>query len=447
MELTTTAALARGGSGSAGFGGGHSGGFGGGYGGGYHGGYYGGAGGLTGAVLAGLIVTAILIVLLIVVGTWLWRRAKAAETHHRLAQRERRVEAAAAEAGEQDAAFAADTVRTQAAKLFLEIQRAWSADDRQTLRGLVGPELFAEWERRLEDLERKGWHNRVTPIGDPRVEYVGMHNAADSSQDRVVVRIDAELSDYVEDGSGRHIRRNDSGSERTRMAEYWTLAKNPVKRHESDLDWILISIEQEAEGSHELREKIVATPWSDDGATRDEALVERASAEAAPAGTKIAELADLDFTGDAEAAANDLSVADGRFAPDVLEIAARRAVAAWTQGIDGNRKPLEEIADAAVVHELLHPGDPSEKTRLVVRGTTVRQIRIAGLDARAEPPTMTLEIHISGKRYIEDRDTTAVVSGSPDHDLQFTEHWTLGLSGESEQPWRIVAVGAPVKPV
>ena len=71
--------------------------------------------------------------------------------------------------------------------------------------------------------------------------------------------------------------------------------------------------EQEKEGEHELREKLVATPWSDDSAAHDEALVEQASSEAVPEGTKIAEVADLNFTGDARAAANDLSVADGRF--------------------------------------------------------------------------------------------------------------------------------------
>jgi predicted lipid-binding transport protein (Tim44 family) len=97
-----------------------------------------------------------------------------------------------------------------------------------------------------------------------------------------------------------------------------------------------------------------------------------------------------------------------------------------------------------VVPQLRHPGDPSAKTRLVVRGPQVKQIRITGLDAKAEPATMSLEVHITGRRYIEDRDTTAVVSGNPNHETQFTEHWTMGLSGDGEQPWRIVGAGTPV---
>jgi predicted lipid-binding transport protein (Tim44 family) len=57
---------------------------------------------------------------------------------------------------------------------------------------------------------------------------------------------------------------------------------------------------------------------------------------------------------------------------------------------------------------------------------------------------MNLEVRLTGCRYIEDRDTTEVVSGSPSSRAQFTEHWTMGLTDDKEQPWRIVAVGAPV---
>ena len=51
-------------------------------------------------------------------------------------------------------------------------------------------------------------------------------------------------------------------------------------------------------------------------------------------------------------------------------------------------------------------------TRLVVRGPVVNRIRIVALDAAAEPPTMTVEVDLTGRRYLEDRDTTAVLAGS-----------------------------------
>ena len=191
----------------------------------------------------------------------------------------------------------------------------------------------------------------------------------------------------------------------------------------------------------------MATPWADETGMRDEALVEAAVADAVPAGIKISELADLQYEGDARGAANDLSVADGRFSPDVLEVAARRAVDAWAQAVDGTDAPLRKIATGPAVRELLYPGDTTGKTRLVVRGPSVTQIRIVGLDAAAEPPTMTIEVDLKGRRYIEDRDTTAVVAGSRSRETSFTEHWTLTLNGSAEQPWRITAVGgAPQSP-
>ena len=86
-------------------------------------------------------------------------------------------------------------------------------------------------------------------------------------------------------------------------------------------------------------------------------------------------------------------------------------MAAWPQGNDGDRQPVDAITAAPVIQELLHPGDPSGKTRLVVRGPQVKEIRLTALGANALP-TLTLKVLLSGKRYIEDRDTTEIVSGS-----------------------------------
>jgi hypothetical protein len=196
-----------------------------------------------------------------------------------------------------------------------------------------------------------------------------------------------------------------------------------------------------AEGGHRLREGVVATPWGDEQALRDEALVEGAVQDAVPDGTKLAEVADLDFEGDGRAAALDLSLADGRFAPDVLEVAARRAVAAWADAVDGDDGPLLALSHPDAAQELLHPSDPSERTRLVVRGLDVRHISIVSLDAASEPATMTIDVELAGRRYLEDRDTAAVVSGSQSRAVTFTERWTLALDGPDEQ--RIATIGAP----
>ncbi len=285
------------------------------------------------------------------------------------AERERRVSAAAAEAAEDDPAFAADAVKSAASQLFEGIQTAWAADDRATLHRLVAPTLAREWDRRLDDFARRGWRNRVETLGEPRVEYVGL----DATAERVVVRIEAKLRDYVEDAWGNHMHRAGRLGEIVKVREFWTLTRR-------NGGWLLTSIEQGAEGVHALEEKLIATPWSDDQSLRDEALIEGATADTAP---NISELAKVDYGGDAHGAALDLSLADGRFAPEVLEIAIRRAADAWAAAIDGDAAALRRVATATAAHAMLHPD--GDRTRLVVRGPRVDRIRITAVE-RARAP-------------------------------------------------------------
>jgi predicted lipid-binding transport protein (Tim44 family) len=130
----------------------------------------------------------------------------------------------------------------------------------------------------------------------------------------------------------------------------------------------------------------------------------------------------------------------------VLEIAARRAVGAWAEAIDGDDGSLRRIASPAAADELLHAGDASGHTRLVVRGLEIERIRIARLDAAAQPPTMAIELRLRGVRYIEDRETTALVAGSRSQTRRFTERWTLSLDGDQAQPWRITNAAASLAP-
>ena len=414
--------LAAAGGGSSGFGGG---GFSGG-GGGFSGG--GGGSGTGGGSIWVLLIVVALFATFVVLGL-----VTEARDRRRRRERVRHVELAAAEAADDDAAFAVTPVRDAADRLFRSIQAAWSVNDIATLDRLVGADLMVEWRRRLNDFSRKGWRNVVEVLADPQVEYVGLVNREGDAADRVVVRIEAELRDYVVERGGTRIMRKGENDEQTRLREYWTLAKRAGS-------WILLAVEQHAEGAHHLGAEIVPTPWADTERLRAEAVAERAVAEAAPPGVSPAELADLDFDGTARAAALDLALADGRFDPDLIEASVRRVVAAWTEAVDGPDAPLEAVARPDAVRALLHPS--GERSRLVVRGPRVAQVRIATLDAAAVPPAIGVEIDVRGRRYVEDRDTAAVLDGDRDAETAFTERWTLTLDGPRDWPWRIAAARA-----
>jgi predicted lipid-binding transport protein (Tim44 family) len=418
--LLAVDSLASPGGGSSGFGGG------GGGGGGFSGG--GGAGSGDGGSFVGVLV--FVVIFAIVVGFGAWKA-------HRLRKRRRarvaQVELASAEAAGDDAYFAADAVKESAESLHRAIVKAWTDRDRATLAEHLGPDLLTEWVRRLDDFDRKGWHNVCEIRTGPAVEYVGLTNREDDSEDRVVVRVTATLRDVVIDANGATINRNDSDSETTALAEYWTLARAGDR-------WILVSIEQDDEGAHQLDAPIVASPWSDDARMHDEAITELAVADAAP-DASIGELVDVDYAGDGRAQALDLSVVDGRFAPAVLEAAARRAVEAWAEAVDGPDDALERAATPEAAHALLYPRGTD--SRLVVRGPRLRALRIAALDAQADPPTFAVEAELSGRRYLEDRDTAALLEGSKERERTFTERWTLALGDDAATPWRIVAT-APV---
>ena len=446
------AALASAGSGSAGFSDGGGGGFGGG-GAGFHGGGGAGRGFVLYLVFRALFDIALLghglgaLVLVGLVIVWfLWRRgmpsmaafwearSRQGHAHRRQSrERERRVELAAAEAADEDPVFGPEHVRVAAGALFTAIQLAWDSADRLALRRMIAPRLLDEWERRLDEMQARGWRNRVQLIGEPKVEYLGIRRG---TEDRVVVRIEAKLRDFVVDRNGRHIKRAGQFTETTRLREYWTLERTGDH-------WILASIEQGAEGEHALTDTIAPTAWSDEQRLHDEAVLESAAAETVPDSIPLAELTSVQFSDDARAAAIDLSLADGRFAPDVLDVAARRAVAAWAEAVDGSDAGLRQIADPGAVRELLHPGDPSERTRLVVRGPQVKRIAVVALDPASEPATMTIDVEVEGRRYLEDRDTTQVLAGNATRRSRFTERWTLALTGEPSQPWRIASVQTP----
>lgn len=350
----------------------------------------------------------------------------------RPADREVATRLAAAEAAQDDPLFDADRVRSRAGELFVAIQRAWSADDVPALRRMVGPQLMVEWEARLGDFRRKGWRNVVDVLDGPQVRYVGVTNRAGDDEDRAVVQLTARLRDVVVDRHGR-VLPSDEG-EVARVSEYWSLGKRAGT-------WVVVSIEQEREGAHHLTSALVAAPEGDGARIRAEAVMEVAAADGVPTAV-VGELLSPEFSGSARAAALDLSLVDGRFAPDVLATAVGEVVDAWAQAIDGPDEPLASRTTPQALRALLYPTD-SPRARLVIRGQQVRPTTIVEVTA-GPPPQVRLQLDVEGVQYVEDRDTTEVLAGSKRRRSTTRQLWTLRLSDDARRPWVVADAGGVI---
>ena len=161
----------------------------------------------------------------------------------------------------------------------MEIQKAWDAGDRSSCAAWSAPDLLVEWERRLDDFDRRGWRNHVEPIGEPSVEYVGLNRRGDSTRPRHRPRR-GQAPRLRRRRLGRHLKRAGRLSESVHLREFWTLKRN-ARGH-----WMLASIEQGAEGKHALNEEIIASADYDEKGMRDEAMVEGAVADAVPESMK-----------------------------------------------------------------------------------------------------------------------------------------------------------------
>ena len=147
-----------------------------------------------------------------------------------VASGKRQVEKAALEASMEDAAFTSEAVKRPPSRCTSRSSRRGRRGDRAALATLVGPDLMVEWSRRLDDFDRKGWHNITERLGDPTVEYLGLVNREGDQDDRVTVRIEAPIRDYTLDATGERLLRTDDTDEHDHAAG--VLDARPTRRRQ-----------------------------------------------------------------------------------------------------------------------------------------------------------------------------------------------------------------------
>jgi hypothetical protein len=128
-------------------------------------------------------------------------------------------------------------------------------------------------------------------------------------------------------------------------------------------------------------------------------------------------------------------IADRRLEPEILEAAVRAAIADWLTAA--------EEGSAAAPAELLRPGGPGARTRLVLRSPRIDSIGLMGLRAAPGPAVARLLVLVRGGRCIQDCDTGAPVSGDLDVMTWFHQFWDLVRDGPPDRPWRLAPRAGP----
>lgn len=423
-----TVAYARGGGGGHGFGGGGGGGGShGGGGGGFHG--SGGGSGVgfgTGFVAgSGGLVAVLVIVAVVLLILWLWsRRRKAAfagglntvsdRTAHRADEQARersaQVSARVDAIADTDATFDRAALEHRAVWLYVTAQRAWTGHDHATLQRILSPVLYGKWAEELRDYESRGEVNVVEIVDGPVVELVDVANRAGEVNDTVTFRITATLRDYVRRGDGRQAVRKDGS---TRPVEYWTLRKSAAG------EWIVSSIEQAAEGAHHLSNAIETDGWDQKEVARD-AVLEVAQKSTVTGASDILSLTNISWSTDADRAAGDLSVLDGRFDRAVLEVAVERFLEEWVMN-DGS-------LDFTAVRTA---------RRTVLREATVTSVTVRSLVSR-EPVVFRVAVDAQGVYYEVDRRTEEVLRGDAHKRRPIAFTFDLRLDDTSAKAWTVV---------
>jgi hypothetical protein len=213
------------------------------------------------------------------------------------------------------------------------------------------------------------------------------------------------------------------------LGSYWTL----VPEGEG---WRIDRVESELAGEHYQTD-----PLPEEGSAHelhDEATISTA-VESAPSGdAAVSELTDVD--GSTKSQLLDLSLVDGRYAPDVIAACTCEITRAWESATFArDQKQLETWCTPEAAAQLFRPA-PRRLRRVL--DLEPRRIQITGLDRDSEPPTVSVTVELHGRRWLAD-DWGIRISGSKRRQRDFVEHWTLRLDPSTQCPWRLTDVVDP----
>jgi len=133
-----------------------------------------------------------------------------------------------------DPNFTADEFLKGAAWAYEEIVGAFAAGDKQALKGMLSREVFADFEKVIDDRARQGHTQETTFVGLKDVAIV--ETALNGRTAEVTVRFESELISATRDRTGAIIAGDPQAVER--VTDIWTFARDTRSR---DPNWTLIA--------------------------------------------------------------------------------------------------------------------------------------------------------------------------------------------------------------
>ena len=184
-------------------------------------------------------------------------------------------------------------------------------------------------------------------------------------------------------------------------------------------------MEQAAEGAHHLTDAIETDVWDQKAVARD-AVLEVAEKVSVPGAGDILSLTGISWSTDAEAAAGDLSVLDGRFDKAVLEVAVEQFLEEWAMN------------DGSLDFTAVRTAD-----RTVMRNATISSVEIRSLVSR-DPIVVRVVVEAEGFYYEVDRRTEQVLRGDAHKRRPVAFTFDLRLDGPSAKGWTVIAAEAGI---
>lgn len=266
---------------------------------------------------------------------------------------------------------------------------------------------------------------RIYAPHDPMVRLVWASRRSDDESWRAVVLVWLELSAVAR--SWRAFKSHWSYKISSLKSAFWTLIRDEDR-------WIIERVESPGAG-HYLVDRLPDDTL--DQQLQDEAAISTA-VEDPLVTVPVAELKDVDAA--TENQLRDLSVVDGRYAPDAIVACVCEIARTWEAATTGNdKRPLESWSTPHAITQLCRP-TPNGLRR--VRNLEVCRVRINALNTNEDPPTITVSASLHGQRWLATH-TGGTISGSPRHRRDFTEQWTLRLDPSTESPWQLIDVKDP----